>query len=481
MLAHMADWRQIQARIRKAKASTDAPAQLAELYERTHDAMVAFEMAHWYEKAADNTEAVRWYTLAAERFRRAQWRTKSEEALIRLGGAIPVYTTELLPESKSSEPRSGMKQEEKNEAEAGVSLGAEPSELESEPQSEGESEAHPSAEPTPRAARPPAAPFAAPRAAPDDRREPVPHEAAGAESSSAQPAHANGEAVSSETAGKKRRRRGRRGGRKRRTTGAGAPSHAESQGESPALSGSDQETDQNAGAVVRPPMARSASARRSSGATNGGAGFAVAPSRSSGSAASIEAASAASGIGPHESEHVTPPSSGAGDTARTDHPLPIAEHDASSAPERSAEPAAAAPAWQSRTRAGEPALVSRISHLESQLRRLLACPLASLDDFEQAPAGPGVLLLSDSDQVTYYYIESCQTLRIGIGNLLRGARGTKDGGLLKARLAENLGIAESRVARYLKDHCAVRWLQLDEGAAELAHFAIAVLRPVANE
>ena len=35
--------------------------------------------------------------------------------------------------------------------------------------------------------------------------------------------------------------------------------------------------------------------------------------------------------------------------------------------------------------------------------------------------------------------------------------------------------------KYLKDHCAVRWLQLDEGARELAHFAIAVLRPVVNE
>jgi len=100
-----------------------------------------------------------------------------------------------------------------------------------------------------------------------------------------------------------------------------------------------------------------------------------------------------------------------------------------------------------------------------------------------APAGPGVLLLSDSDQVTNYYIEACQTLRIGIGNLLRGNRGTKDreSGRLKERMAEHLGIGESGVSRYLKDHCAVRWLQLDEGAQDLAHFAMAVLRPVAND
>jgi len=143
-------------------------------------------------------------------------------------------------------------------------------------------------------------------------------------------------------------------------------------------------------------------------------------------------------------------------------------------------PPAPAPSWQSRTRTGEPALASRISQLESQVRRLLACPQSSLDESDQAPAGPGVLLLSDSDQVTHYYIEACQTLRIGVGNLLRGGRGS-EAVHLKERLAENLGIAESRVPKYLKDHCAVRWLQLDEGAKELAHFAIAVLRPAVNE
>src|ERR1700732_4265342 len=105
MLAHMADWRQIQGRIRKAKASPDAPAQLAELYERTRDAMVALELAQWHEKAGDNSEAVRWYTAAAERFRRAQWRTKAEEALTRLGAAIPAYTSETAPEPKGAEAR----------------------------------------------------------------------------------------------------------------------------------------------------------------------------------------------------------------------------------------------------------------------------------------------------------------------------------------------------------------------------------------
>src|SRR5579862_4072956 len=61
----MADWRQIQARIRKAKTSSDPPAQLAELYERTRDAMVAFELAQWHEKAGNASETVQWYTTAA--------------------------------------------------------------------------------------------------------------------------------------------------------------------------------------------------------------------------------------------------------------------------------------------------------------------------------------------------------------------------------------------------------------------------------
>jgi hypothetical protein len=84
------DWRQIQARIRKAKAGDDPPGQLAALYEKTRDAMVAFELARLHEKSGQNDEAARWYTAAAQRFRRAQWKTKAEEALVRLGAPIPV-------------------------------------------------------------------------------------------------------------------------------------------------------------------------------------------------------------------------------------------------------------------------------------------------------------------------------------------------------------------------------------------------------
>jgi hypothetical protein len=122
-----------------------------------------------------------------------------------------------------------------------------------------------------------------------------------------------------------------------------------------------------------------------------------------------------------------------------------------------------------------------MAQLESQIRRLLACAPHSLEEAEEAPAGPGVFLVTDSDHTSYYYVESCQTLRVGIGNLARGGRGSRESVGMKEKLADHLGINESRVTKYLKDHCVVRWLQLDEGAPLLAHFAIAVLRPIANE
>ena len=153
-------------------------------------------------------------------------------------------------------------------------------------------------------------------------------------------------------------------------------------------------------------------------------------------------------------------------------------------PARSYEPATADSALSSlssRVRSGDPALSSRIAQLESQLRRLLACSLHSLEQAEEAPAGPGVFLITDTDLTTYYYAEACQTLRVGIGNMLRSGRGSRESSNLKEKLAEHLGINEARVGKYLKDHCGVRWLQLDEGAPLLAHFAIAVLRPISNE
>ena len=144
------------------------------------------------------------------------------------------------------------------------------------------------------------------------------------------------------------------------------------------------------------------------------------------------------------------------------------------------EPPGETPGPSLKGRYGDPGLSSRLSLLEMQFRRLLACPPAKVSEADRAPAGPGVIVLTDSDLTTYYYVEVCQTLRIAVSNLLRGGnrRGTDP---IKRRLAEHLGIPEARVAKYLADHCVVRWLQLDEGASNFAHFAIAVLRPILNE
>src|SRR6202166_4566316 len=81
----MADWKQITARIRRARTSKDPVGQLSALYEKTHDAMVAFELAKYFETSQMNADAAKWYSTAAERFRRADWKTKAQEAAVRLG------------------------------------------------------------------------------------------------------------------------------------------------------------------------------------------------------------------------------------------------------------------------------------------------------------------------------------------------------------------------------------------------------------
>lgn len=364
----MADWRQIQARIRKAKNSPDAHAKLSELFDRTRDAMVAWELAAIEEKAEHNEEAGRWYTIAAQRFRRADWKKKAEEALTRLGFPLPIPSTTPSGEAPASRPQ------ESEEARPVLALGE--------------------------------IPDAANQAAPSQTY--------------SQPAASAGDG----DAEKRKRRRGRRGGRGRRRKGPAAPSLP-----SQAFAQSSP-TSQPKEQISRPES------------------FERTPSR----------------FEPAEPRR----------PVLVEHPAPTLPSD------RTAH-----------GRAGEPALASRLTYLESMLRRLIASPLYRLDEADEAPAGPGVFLLSDSDQVTSYYIESCQTLRIGIGNLVRGGRGGKtsrggttrghsDSSGLKARLAEHLGINEAKVSPYMKDHCVIRWIQLDDDAPHLAHFAIGVLRTPLN-
>src|SRR5258708_6498569 len=81
----MADWKQITARIRRARTGKDPVGQLTNLYEKTRDAMVAFELARYFEPAGHKPDAAKWYLAAADRFRRADWKTKAQEAAVRLG------------------------------------------------------------------------------------------------------------------------------------------------------------------------------------------------------------------------------------------------------------------------------------------------------------------------------------------------------------------------------------------------------------
>jgi hypothetical protein len=339
----MADWKQITARIRRARTSKDPAGQLTNLFSKTRDAMVAFELARYFESSGNSSDAGKWYLTAAQRFRRSDWKTKAEESAARLGATEPAEIPAAPAGSESA--------------------------------------------PSPESA--PAAEFPAPE---------VEHTEAVSASTDleAQPAP-----QSPRPSPPSRQRRGRRGGRDQR------------------------------------------------------------PSR--------------------RSQHSSAPR----ETRPTSAPLPVqvaseepAEQPA--APSAFVESISEAPAPSLRGRYGDPGLASRLTQLEMNFRRLLVCPPVKIQEADAAPAGPGVWLLTDSDQTTYYYVEACQTLRVAIPNLLRSGAARR-GESIKPQLAEHLGIPESRVSKYLSDHCVVRWLQMDEGASHFAHFLIAVLRPTLNE
>lgn len=336
----MADWKQITARIRRARTGKDPAGQLTSLFSKTRDAMVAFELARYFETSGNTADAGRWYLTAAERFRRADWKTKAQESATRLGATEPADIPPPQPRTKSAEQTPPESAQEAISAEPAISSPPEPEPVFALPAQE------------------------APKLAPQESGRP---------------------------------RRGRRGGRDSRPSRRG-------------------------------------------------------PQRSAGSG---EAASPRVPASPASS--VLP---------STQHAEPVAQ-EVPSAPSL-------------RGRYGDPGLSSRLSQLEMNFRRLLGSTATPLDAADKAPAGPGVWLLTDSDLTTYYYVEPCETLRVAIPNLLRGGS-SRRGESIRPRLAEHLGIPESRVTKYLGEHCAVRWLQMDEDAAHFAHFLIAVLRPALNE
>lgn len=131
-------------------------------------------------------------------------------------------------------------------------------------------------------------------------------------------------------------------------------------------------------------------------------------------------------------------------------------------------------------RVGEPALASVIAGLEAKLRQLLAAHAYEMEHVDEAPASPGVYMVSDLDLTTVYYVEAYGNMRVAMEQLVSGRRGRQ--GSVRARLAQYLGIGDSQATRYLKQHCVVRWLELEESdAVALCHFATGVFRPELNE
>ena len=392
----MANWRQIQGRIRRARTSADPLAKLTELFQKTRDAMVAFEAAALEEKAGRTDEAIRWYTVAAERFRRADWRLKAAEALTRLGAPVPEAVSSSSSSSAGSASDSASVPEE-DEVSGNITP---PAERGSDAEAEDAGELGGSAD----------SEIAAEISAPATKEGATP----------ARPGERHG------------RRRGRRGGRRHKRHGAAASPGAAAAG------------------AAKPSEARSAMPRTPASRTQGTPRLA-------------------------ESVFATP-----------NRPASDAEARPEPAVARFVpEPTGPLVERSTYIRAGDPALASRFAQLESMLRRLISAPLHRVDELEDAPAGPGVFLLSDSDLMTNYYVEACQTLRIGTSQLARAGRAgrgarTEGKASLRAQMAEHLSINDTQVTAYLAKHCVVRWLQLDEDAPHLAHFAIALLRPALN-
>jgi len=100
----MTDWKQITARIRRARTGKDPAGQLSNLFAKTRDAMVAFELARYLESTGNSGDAGRWYLTAAERFRRADWKTKAQESATRLGATEPAEIPTIQPKPAEARP-----------------------------------------------------------------------------------------------------------------------------------------------------------------------------------------------------------------------------------------------------------------------------------------------------------------------------------------------------------------------------------------
>jgi hypothetical protein len=142
------DWRQIRARIRRAKTGPDAAVRLEQLFDKTRDAMVAFELAQLEEAAGRIERATEWYKRAWQRFRRSEWKQKAEEALTRHG--VPIPTETAAGQQENETPAHGAAEEASTEPEVEAGPEAkEEAEAETEPPAIAATEAQP-AQATPR-------------------------------------------------------------------------------------------------------------------------------------------------------------------------------------------------------------------------------------------------------------------------------------------------------------------------------------------
>src|SRR2546422_3259470 len=95
----MTDWKQITARIRRARTSKDPAGQLSNLFEKTRDAMVAFELAKYFETSGQNADSLNCNVTPPNRFPGAVGRPKDKEPITGLAGTWPEKPSPLPPAS----------------------------------------------------------------------------------------------------------------------------------------------------------------------------------------------------------------------------------------------------------------------------------------------------------------------------------------------------------------------------------------------
>ena len=101
----MSDWKQITARIRRARTGKDPAGTIVHTFCQNTRRHGGVRTGSLLESVGNTADAGKWYLTAAERFRRADWKTKAQESATRLGATVAAeIPAPVPPRRKMSEP-----------------------------------------------------------------------------------------------------------------------------------------------------------------------------------------------------------------------------------------------------------------------------------------------------------------------------------------------------------------------------------------